>query len=56
LLLETTHSLVEGAGAAGLAGAIKLADSLAGKRIGVVISGGNIDRATLRRVLNEEIS
>ncbi|MEW5916398.1 MAG: threonine/serine dehydratase [Gemmatimonadota bacterium] len=55
LLLETTHSLVEGAGAAGLAGAIKLADTLAGKRVGVVISGGNIDRATLRRVLNEEI-
>jgi threonine dehydratase len=55
LLLETTHSLAEGAGAAGLAGVIKLADTLAGKRVGIAISGGNIDRATLRRVLNDEI-
>ncbi|MGH7710973.1 MAG: threonine ammonia-lyase [Gemmatimonadaceae bacterium] len=55
LLLETTHSLVEGAGAAGLAGVLKLRDVLAGKRVGIVLSGGNIDRATLRRVLNDEI-
>ncbi|HXK40370.1 MAG TPA: pyridoxal-phosphate dependent enzyme, partial [Candidatus Paceibacterota bacterium] len=55
LLLETTHSLVEGAGAAGLAGVIKLKDQLAGKRVAIAISGGNIDRATLRRVLNDEI-
>jgi threonine dehydratase len=55
LLLETTHSLVEGAGAAGLAGLLKLRDALAGKRVAIVISGGNIDRATLRRVVNDEI-
>ncbi|MGQ0643389.1 MAG: threonine ammonia-lyase [Gemmatimonadaceae bacterium] len=55
LLLEATHSLVEGAGAAGLAGLLKLRDVLAGKRVAIVISGGNIDRATLRRVLSEEI-
>lgn len=52
LLLETTHSLAEGAGAAGLAGLIKLRDTLGGKRVGIVLSGGNIDRATLRRVLD----
>lgn len=55
LLLETTHSLVEGAGAAGLAGVLKLRDLLAGKRVGIVLSGGNIDRATLRRVLDGAI-
>lgn len=55
LLLETTHSLVEGAGAAGLAGLLKLRDMLAGKRVGIVVSGGNIDRATLRRVLDGTI-
>ena len=55
LLLETTHSLVEGAGAAGLAGLLKLRDAVAGKRVGIVLSGANIDRATLRRVIDGEI-
>jgi threonine dehydratase len=52
LLLRTTHNLAEGAGAAGLAGLWSLRDRLAGKRVGIVISGGNIDRATLARVLD----
>jgi threonine dehydratase len=55
LLLRSTHSLVEGAGATGLAGLIALKDRLAGQRVGVVISGGNIDTQTLRRVVNREI-
>jgi threonine dehydratase len=55
LLLSTTHSLVEGAGAAGLAGLLKLKDALAGKTVGIVLSGANIDRETLRRVLSGEI-
>lgn len=55
LLLRTTHSLVEGAGATGLAGLLALRERLAGQRVGVVISGGNIDEATLRRVVNREI-
>jgi len=55
LVLETTHSLAEGAGAAGLAGLIKLRDALAGKRVAIVLSGSNIDRTTLRRVLCAEI-
>ena len=55
LALRTTHSLVEGAGATGLAGLIALRDRLAGQRVGVVLSGGNIDASTLRRVMNEEI-
>ena len=55
LLLRSTHSLVEGAGATGLAGLIKLRDRLAGQRVGIIVSGGNIDEATLRRVVNHEI-
>lgn len=55
LLLRTTHSLVEGAGAAGLAGLRVLAPRLSGKRVGIVLSGGNVDAFRLRRVLNEEI-
>ncbi|HSA57084.1 MAG TPA: threonine/serine dehydratase [Gemmatimonadaceae bacterium] len=55
LLLSSTRTLVEGAGAAGLAGVIRLAERLRGRRVGIVISGGNVDEATLRRVLNREI-
>ena len=55
LLLRATHNLAEGAGAAGLAGLIRLRDRLAGKTVGVVLSGSNIDAATLRRVLTEEL-
>ncbi len=55
LLLKTTHNLAEGAGAAGLAGLLKLRERLAGRRVGIVLSGANIDAATLRRVVNEEI-
>ena len=55
LLLATTHTLVEGAGAAGLAGLLKLRESLAGWTVGVVLSGANIDAATLARVLTGTI-
>ena len=54
-LLRTTHSLVEGAGAAGLAGLKALAPTLAGQRVGIIISGGNIDAQTLSSVLTGEI-
>ena len=55
LLLATTHNLVEGAGAAGLAGLIKLREELSGKKAGIILSGGNIDRETLRRVVSGEL-
>jgi threonine dehydratase len=51
LALRATHNLAEGAGAASLAAAVKLADTLRGKKVVCVMSGGNIDRATLARVL-----
>jgi len=55
LLLSTTHNLVEGAGAVGVAGAMKLRDRLEGKRVGVVFSGANLDSKVLTRILNREI-
>jgi threonine dehydratase len=52
LALRATHNLAEGAGAASLAAAMKLKDRLAGQRVVCVMTGGNIDAATLRRVLS----
>ena len=49
--LQCTHNLCEGAGAAGLAGLRQLTAELAGKRVGVVLTGSNIDRTTLIAVL-----
>ena len=51
LALRATHNLAEGAGAAALAAAVKLRDRLAGKKVVCVMSGGNLDRRTLQRVL-----
>jgi threonine dehydratase len=51
LLLFHTHNLAEGAGAASLAAAVKLRAQLTGQRVAIILSGGNIDAATLRRVL-----
>jgi threonine dehydratase len=55
LILSTTHQLVEGAGAMGMAAAIRLQDQLAGKNVGVVFCGANMDSAVLRRILNREL-
>lgn len=55
VLLSTTHNLAEGAGAAGLAGLRRLAGELAGQEVAVILSGGNIDAATLRRVVTGEL-
>jgi threonine dehydratase len=55
MLLRTTHNLAEGAGAAGLAGLLRLRDQLAGKTVAIILSGSNIDAATLRRVVTGEL-
>lgn len=55
LYLRTTHNLAEGAGAAALAGLIKLTHRFQGQSLGVVLSGSNIDQDTLRRVINCQI-
>jgi threonine dehydratase len=55
LMMRTTHNLAEGAGAAGLAGLRALGDRLRGKTVAIVLSGSNIDAATLRRVVTGEL-
>jgi threonine dehydratase len=52
LALRTTHNLAEGAGSASLAAAAAMASSMAGQRVACVMSGGNLDTAKLRWVLN----
>jgi threonine dehydratase len=52
LALATTHNLAEGAGAAALAAAWKLRDTLRDRRVAAVMSGGNLDNAKLRSVLS----
>ena len=54
-ILSLTHNLVEGAGAMGIAALPKLQTQLAGKRVGVIFCGGNIDTGTLRRILTKEL-
>jgi threonine dehydratase len=55
LIRRATGEEVEGAGAAGLAGLLKLRGEFEGRAVGIVLSGGNIDAETLRRVLDGEI-
>ena len=50
VLLEIEKTVVEGAGAAGLAALMEYPDVFAGKRVGVVLCGGNIDPRTLAQV------
>ena len=53
LLLEHTHNLAEGAGAAPLAAAMKLRHRLAGKNVVLVMSGGNLSMDRLRKLLGQ---
>jgi threonine dehydratase len=50
----TTHNLAEGAGAAPLAALLKERDRCGGKRVGLILSGGNIDMATFAQILRGE--
>lgn len=47
-----THNVAEGAGAAPLAALLKEKSRYAGKRVGLILSGGNIDTAALGQVLS----
>ncbi|MDE0481864.1 MAG: threonine dehydratase [Candidatus Poribacteria bacterium] len=51
-VLRYTHNLAEGAGAAALAAAYKLADTLEGQNVAIIMSGGNLDTETLKEVLS----
>jgi threonine dehydratase len=49
-LLHESHMLVEGAGAVGVAAIISDPERFRGKKVGVVISGGNLSMSTLKLV------
>jgi threonine dehydratase len=52
LLFTATHNLAEGAGAAALAALMQERDAMAGRRVGVILTGGNIDTDQFRTVLS----
>jgi threonine dehydratase len=54
-ILSVTKNVVEGAGAMGFASLAKFGDRLAGRKVGIVFCGGNIDSGVLRKVLNKEL-
>lgn len=51
LLFEHTHNVAEGAGAAALAGALKIKERLTGKKVALDLSGGNITGQKLKEIL-----
>lgn len=53
--MEKTHNLVEAAGAASFAAALKIRERLTGKRVALVMSGGNISMPGLKALLVEHI-
>jgi threonine dehydratase len=54
LLFETARQVAEGAGAAAVAAAMARRSMLAGKTVGLILSGGNITSVQLSRILNGE--
>jgi threonine dehydratase len=51
-----THNVAEGAGAASLAALLQERPRIAGRRVGIILSGGNIDRSQFVRILSESPS
>jgi threonine dehydratase len=56
LLLQIEKTVVEGAGAAGLAAVMAHPEKFKGKNIGIVLSGGNIDTRLLANVLLRDLA
>ena len=53
-LLETTHQLAEGAGAASTAAAFKIREKLQGKKVALILTGGNLTLETLKDILRNQ--
>jgi threonine dehydratase len=53
---EDTHQLVEGAGACPLAALMQERDTMRGRKIGLVLSGGNIDRPLYARIIGQALA
>jgi len=56
LLIEIEKTVVEGAGAVGLAAVIGNPDRFKGRKVGLVLTGGNIDTRLLAGVLSRELA
>jgi threonine dehydratase len=56
LYFTATHNLAEGAGAISLAALCREKERVKGKRVAVVLSGGNIDRGLYSSILGEQAS
>ncbi len=56
LLLQIEKTVVEGAGAAGLAAVLAHPERFAGKKLGLVLCGGNIDPRLLANVLLRDLA
>ena len=54
LLFATTHNVAEGAGAVGLAGLWQQRERWGARRVGIVLTGGNVDSEVFARVLAGE--
>jgi threonine dehydratase len=54
VVYQDTHNVAEGAAAAAVAGAMRERAANRGKRIGVVLTGGNVDASVFARVLAED--
>jgi len=53
LLLQTTHQVAEGAGAAATAAALKIKEQIKGKKVALVLSGGNISFDKLKEIITK---
>lgn len=51
ILYRDTHNLAEGAGAAALAALLQEKDRMRGKRVGIILSGGNVDLPLFAKIL-----
>ncbi|CAN5376401.1 threonine ammonia-lyase [soil metagenome] len=53
-LMDKAHLVAEGAGSAALAAAIQMAGDVRGKRVGIVVSGGNVTMDTIKRAMYDD--
>jgi threonine dehydratase len=56
MLISIEKTVVEGAGAAGLAAVLAAPERFAGRNVGLVLSGGNIDTRLIASVLTRELA
>jgi threonine dehydratase len=55
MLFECTHNASEGSGAAALAAAVQEQSRILGRKVAVILSGGNVDRELFSAILREKI-